>query len=817
MREPAARDWVQPGPEIVARMQLKKEPEPGTVAHYVMGRGARRAWEALNRQLGEARGALFWVGGDAGCGKTHFLNYAAALGRRAGSMNAEPARHLTIVLEAEGRKAGELEHRLLEAFMLELAGESQAPNLWRELGGVDAIGLALEQARRQGVRSLSMIIDFGLSEVLPAFDFLQGLCALARTVRSVRLIAMVAGRGVAPPGVESFEVAPGDHRERLAAMIGRARELREPVSRLVQEAYRGVEIGEFLPDELFPFHPETVKLLHLLAGEADLVATMAMLARESIIAWKNGDTRRLIYPADLMEASQSRARIEARLGDPARAALTAAHAAANLLLGGARPSRANESASHASEAEMSEREAARQIVATLALRQLAGEDARLSLEAMATLVPALRSAEPPVVLESLLTALAAATGGVVVYERHSRSARFDARAGGASELAAFNAALPLLHYFDAAMMEVNEASELQTSLKQSRDAMAYALEAACRARETLAGAMAECNACLTAEQERTVADYIAIAEAGTDNLIELAQDQPRHEAALKIFAAYEALAALAEVMPRAREMRAYLHATGLVESPDEGVSDNPVSQLAVASKLLLVDLAPATLAASSRKFEVIQARFAEFKGRYTRYYHLAHERWCAELERLSTTADELGRHLEALRRLNMIAALGAPEGLELFVNLKALDARLIHCDADAAFEGPRCPRCTFVLGWTSPNQELAEMMEQVRRPLRNKLAALSQSAIARLIREHDYNHRLEGFLKITQAAQTEALVRVLDDNLARYLGRLLDENMTTGHTGNGEVRRLGPSRLRRGRAKMGNHERAVNYEQDDDS
>jgi hypothetical protein len=44
-----------------------------------------------------------------------------------------------------------------------------------------------------------------------------------------------------------------------------------------------------------------------------------------------------------------------------------------------------------------------------------------------------------------------------------------------------------------------------------------------------------------------------------------------------------------------------------------------------------------------------------------------------------------------------------------------------------------------------------------------------------LIRQHDRGHRLDGFLKIIQAAHTDALVRVLDDNLARYLGRLLDE------------------------------------------
>jgi hypothetical protein len=88
---------------------------------------------------------------------------------------------------------------------------------------------------------------------------------------------------------------------------------------------------------------------------------------------------------------------------------------------------------------------------------------------------------------------------------------------------------------------------------------------------------------------------------------------------------------------------------------------------------------------------------------------------------------------------------------------------------------PPCPRCGFVLGAALPSGALDEVFGQIRRALRARLAALSHDAIARLIRQHDSGHRLDGFLKITQAAQTDALVRVLDDNLARYLARLLDE------------------------------------------
>jgi hypothetical protein len=59
--------------------------------------------------------------------------------------------------------------------------------------------------------------------------------------------------------------------------------------------------------------------------------------------------------------------------------------------------------------------------------------------------------------------------------------------------------------------------------------------------------------------------------------------------------------------------------------------------------------------------------------------------------------------------------------------------------------------------------------------LRDKLAILSRGAIARLIKKYDQAHRLDGFLKITQAAQTEALAAVLDDQLTAYLARLLQE------------------------------------------
>src|SRR5262249_53392006 len=109
----------------------------------------------------------------------------------------------------------------------------------------------------------------------------------------------------------------------------------------------------------------------------------------------------------------------------------------------------------------------------------------------------------------------------------------------------------------------------------------------------------------------------------------------------------------------------------------------------------------------------------------------------------------------------------------------ALEGRIAHCRIEGPLSPdvtPRCPDCGFTLGTPSPRGELQELRSRTQRSLEAKLARLSQSAVARLIRDHDTGHRLEGFLKMTQATQTDALIRVIDDNLTLYLSRLLDEN-----------------------------------------
>lgn len=230
-------------------------------------------------------------------------------------------------------------------------------------------------------------------------------------------------------------------------------------------------------------------------------------------------------------------------------------------------------------------------------------------------------------------------------------------------------------------------------------------------------------------------------------------------------------------------MREYLDATGLRASNGEPARDPRIVTLETECQLLAVELGPRVMAGAPRNLDALEARFQKFKWTYVQQYRNEHENWRVEMEQLAIRSDDAYRHLDALRRLNAIGALGPPEGAEMVASVATVAAHIVRCDnADQLRPEitPRCPRCGYLLGMLSPRAELAELMEHIRRVLDVKLAALSQSAIARLIRTHDQAHRLEGFLKITQAAQTEALVRVLDEKLARYLAQLLDENLAAG-------------------------------------
>jgi hypothetical protein len=767
LRHSIVRDLCEVQPAPAERLELEAAPSAQTVESYVLTRASERAWSTINRQLDQG-GAFFWVHGGAGAGKTHFLNYLLALATRAGSLSAEPGRQLTCALEIAGvAREYEVESYILDALAEKLGADQSAAVMWRELRGVAALNVAIDAARRTGLRAITVVIDFSVSDYAGAAGYFRTLAEVAQNSKPVRFTVIAAGRGPAPAESRPLEVAPGDEIETAAVGIQRARRLVDQVSvsAAIDELYPSIDMQGLGADAIFPLHPSTVRTLAALLGPAPTVAAIARLARDAIIAAREaGSLARLIYPSDLMTVPTTIKLVETRLGDDG-AEILAACRRLQLELHG------------------NERELASQIVDTLALERVAGRSP-LTLADLDKRVPLLADVESehawtrPLVTE-LLQRLAAASGGAIAFD--GNSVRLDPDAVRVPEVALFNCAIALARRFDPTLSPARDGAELESRMKRLNDSMTVAVESATRTRNVLSDVLADAHIELDAQQSRIISDYISFAERGAENLLSAATDQNRRSIIVETIASYERLAGAGEVAPRLRMMREYLDRTGLKISHEvEPSKDSQVSALETECQLLRVELEPRILLGALKKLDALEARFQKFKWTYVQYYLGAHEQWRLEMNRLALLVSDLRRHSDALSRLNAIVALGPPEGAGLGARVSEAAARVVRCDLNGPLQpevAPLCSSCGYVLGTISPRAELSDLVEQIEHALSIKLGTLSQGAIARIIREHDREHRLEGFLKITQAAQTDALTRVLDERLARYLAQLLDEGL----------------------------------------
>src|SRR5208282_479560 len=151
--ERRVRRWFELEPPAPERLELQTSPRVSTVASYVFTRAAERSWELLNEHLEGPQGGVFWIGGPAGCGKTHFLDYVIALQRRAGALDAQNARRLVCGLELAGRFDGrEVELFLLSVLAEQIGGDPRSGELFRQLRGASALNVGLETARRTGTQ-----------------------------------------------------------------------------------------------------------------------------------------------------------------------------------------------------------------------------------------------------------------------------------------------------------------------------------------------------------------------------------------------------------------------------------------------------------------------------------------------------------------------------------------------------------------------------------------------------------------------------------------------------------------------------------------
>ena len=795
MRPAAARRLFELEPAPPERLDLQTSPRADTVASYVLTWAAERSWQILNQHLAARNGAVFWIGGPQGCGKTHFLNYVIALLSRAGAIEADNARRLICGFEVAGRVTpSELEFYLLSAIAEQIGAEQRTAALWREMRGLDALTVALENAHRLGVRALTVAIDFGLSESASAAEFMSVLAEIAAKSNQVRFTVIVAGRETIRAPMHTLEVAARDAREEIAVAVRRIRTLSEEAESLIERAYAGIETRGFAPPAIFPFHPLALQAIRSIAGPGATLCALSRIAREALETARESAERpeRLVYPSDLTQSASIEKLVELKLAESGAAALKIAHAATAQFRG-------------------REKQLAREIIDALAFENLSGR-APITIPELESRVSMLADAGAAEswtlpMLRELLRQLEQHTAGIIRFD--ADAARFDPGAAGTPEIAAYNAALDLLQLFDSSLTTAHHTAELESRYRRIDEALGIAIEGANRTREALADALKESNLDSPETQLATIADFVALAEAGRAGLLKLSIDPVQRESARKVCVAYEMLAVAAEALPRMRAMRTYLGATGLrAILRDNTWQDAATVALETECELLTVELGPRLITGAMRNLNFVEARFQKFKWTYVQHYQAAHERWRIEMERLLPIADDARRYFDALTRLDAIAALGPAEGAQLKDRVAELAGGVVCCDLrDKLLPGttPLCSSCGFQLGAHSPREELSDLMDRLRRALAVKLDALSQSVIARLIRQQDKQHRLEGFLKITQAAQTEALVRVLDENLAQYLALVLDENIS-GVSAEGQepsiLSSVKPTRIPRGKVSQ---------------
>src|SRR5271155_2347598 len=241
-RRADTRRWFELEPPAPERLELETSPRVATVASYVFTRAAERSWQVLNQHLEEPHGSVFWIGGPAGCGKTHFLDYVIALQRRAGALDAQNMRRLVCGLELAGRvSAAEVELFLLSALAEQIGGDPRTSgDLFRHMRGAAALNVGLETARRTGIAAITVAIDFGTSECASSSEFFAMLAQVAATFRQVKFTVIAAGRMSAPEAARPLAVMSRDAIEETTIAVRRARRLIEDAAVEAEGAYAGI-------------------------------------------------------------------------------------------------------------------------------------------------------------------------------------------------------------------------------------------------------------------------------------------------------------------------------------------------------------------------------------------------------------------------------------------------------------------------------------------------------------------------------------------------------------------------------------------------
>jgi hypothetical protein len=211
----------------------------------------------------------------------------------------------------------------------------------------------------------------------------------------------------------------------------------------------------------------------------------------------------------------------------------------------------------------------------------------------------------------------------------------------------------------------------------------------------------------------------------------------------------------------------------------EAVVPDSWPELVVDRSLAQEQLSFAVLVAEGHRWPGMRAAFDRFYGRYRAAYLEHHRQYWREALRLHAQLMDFAPKTYALRRLNTLTELGPPMGEEAIARYEELPGRMGACALALRQElglsqEARCPACGIALGEEPPWQEAEEVQHLLEKAVSQQLQRLSSKAVRRVLLQSG-EARLQEFLQVVQASQTQSLGQILDDELLGFLRRFLVE------------------------------------------
>ena len=230
------------------------------------------------------------------------------------------------------------------------------------------------------------------------------------------------------------------------------------------------------------------------------------------------------------------------------------------------------------------------------------------------------------------------------------------------------------------------------------------------------------------------------------------------------------------LVERPREARELIHLRTFLA---EAVVPDSRSELAMDRGVAQEQLSFAVLVAEGHRWSGVRAAVDRFRSAYRKSYLEHHRQYWREALRLHSQLMDFASKTYALRRLNTLTELGPPMGEEVIARYEELPGRIGSCalalrqELELSQEA-RCPACGIALGEEPPWQEAEEVQHLLEKALSQQLQRLSSKAVRRVLVQSG-EARLQEFLQVVQASQTQSLAHVLDDELLGFLRRFLVE------------------------------------------